>query len=548
MAITLSRRDVLVMGLAGAAAGLLAGCSSGAASTGDVAGKTVGAMKDYTAGTQFKATKPLTFTMLFQDNPAYPYKKSWEIFKDIKKMTNVDLDLTIVPYDDYSDKRALLINSGKAPTILAKTYPGEEQQFVGGGAILAVSDYTKYMPNFTKKVKDWNLDADLDTIRQADGKFYVLPGLHETLSPDYTLAFRTDVLDELGIAVPQTWDEVRSALEKIREAHPSSIAPFSDRWLGACVLNVAAATFGTMAGANWGISNGLMFDQDKDEFYYTPTTDQYKQLVTYFAGLVSDGLMDPESFTQTDDQAQANFQTGKTYVISTNAQTLQLYRTAMDQNIGKGKYAIAKIPVPAGPLGKVLAGSRLENGIMLSSSAAKQDDFEALLQYVDWQWYSDKAQEFVKWGPEGKTWEKKDGKYQLIDGYNLKDYGFTTPHGKIDIREDLGFSCGNFTYGGTTAIVQSTMTDEELAWQKVMASYKQIPPAPAVPYTAAERQQATLKQTPIIDATNTATLNFILGKRSLDDWDDYVKELNDKGLKSYVDDANKAYQAAKKKA
>ena len=37
------------------------------------------------------------------------------------------------------------------------------------------------MPNFQDKVAKWNLKADLDTLRQADGKYYLLPGLHENV-------------------------------------------------------------------------------------------------------------------------------------------------------------------------------------------------------------------------------------------------------------------------------------------------------------------------------------------------------------------------------
>jgi putative aldouronate transport system substrate-binding protein len=111
----------------------------------------------------------------------------------------------------------------------------------------------------------------------------------------------------------------------------------------------------------------------------------------------------------------------------------------------------------------------------------------------------------------------------------------------------MGFSVGNFMYGGTTAIVNSTMDKEELAWQKVMSSYKQLPPAPGVPYTQAQRQQATLKQTALIDAANTATLDFILGKQDFDKWDDYVNSLKQKGMQTYVDNANKYYAQVQKK-
>lgn len=552
MTIKVSRRDVLVMGLAGAAAGLLAGCSSGGGGAPVVSGKTTGMMKDYAAGKQFKASKPLNVTMLFQDNPAYPYKKSWIIFDEIKKRTGVKLDPTIVPYADYSTKMSVLINSGNAPDIIAKCYPGTETQFVGGGAILPVSEYTKYMPNFTKKVKDWNLDSDLDSIRQSDGKFYVLPGLHQSLNPDYTLSWRDDVLDDLGLQAPDTWDKVKTTLAAIKDA--KGVIPWTDRYGVASAMNIAGQSYGTMAGydaatsGSWGLGNGLLFDFDKEKFSYTPADDNYKALVSYFADLVKSGLLDPDSFTMTDDKATAKFTTGKTFVISTNAQQLQLDRTALDKNLGAGKTKISKGPIPGGPKGKVLAGSRLENGIMLSTSASKKDDFEAFLQFVDWQWYSDAAQVLVKWGIKGETYVMKDGKYTTAPGWKLAAYGVGDPNAKKDIRIDDGFSCGNFMYGGTTQIVESTMPAEELAWQKSIADYKLLKTPPSVPYTPVQAQQAAQKQTALIGSTTTWTMNFILGKKSVSsDWDAYVSELKAKGMEDYVSNANKAYDAANKK-
>lgn len=542
----LTRRSLLAFGLAGVATGVLAGCTSDNSKAKDAfSGKSKGAMKKLGVNEQFKATVPLTFSLLFQDNPAYPQKNSWELWKDIPKKSNVTFDKTVVPYADYQEKRSLLINSGNAPTIIAKTYPGEESQFVGGGAIIAASDYTDMMPNFTDKVKKWKLEPELETLRQADGKFYLFPGLHETLSLDYTLAARTDVLKADGLEEPASWDEFRTALKKLKQNHPEVQYPFSDRFNGNSTLNIAAVSFGTMAG--WGIGNGLKFDDKTKKFSFSPASKQFKDLLKYFNSLVSEGLMDPESFTQSDEQAQAKFVTGKSLFINTNYQTLQLYRQSMDQTLGAGKYATSKIPVPAGPLGKVVGGSRLENGIMISSDAVKKPTFEALIQFVDWLWYADDAEEFVKWGIEGETYTKQNGKYVLEPGYSLKAYGFNPPGAHTDIRTDMGFSCGNFAYGGTTQLVNSTMNDEELAWQKKMSSYKQLPPAPGVPYTQVQRQQATLKQTALIDTANTATLNFILGKQSFNDWDSYISSLKEKGMQTYVDNANKYYDQVQKK-
>src|SRR5690606_15623548 len=119
----------------------------------------------------------------------------------------------------------------------------------------------------------------------------------------------------------------------------------------------------------------------------------------------SEGLLDPESFTQTDDQARQKLASGKSFVISTNAQTLvNDYRPDLAKIIPNAR--MVKIPLPIGPAAEINPASRLENGIMISSKARESEHFVAMMQFIDWLWYSDEGQEFARWGVEGVTYTK----------------------------------------------------------------------------------------------------------------------------------------------
>src|SRR4051794_14507039 len=211
----------------------LAACGGGAgdAKTVDLAGKDVGAMPGYGPGVEFKAAQPLTFSILYNDHPNYPLRKDWLLWKELTARTNVTLEPTVVPASDYEQKRSLVIGAGDAPMIIPKTYPGQESAFVSSGAILPVSDYLDLLPNFKAKVAAWGLDKDLGRLRQQDGKFYLLPGLHEEPWQDYALAMRKDVLAQLGLAAPKSWEELRTVLAAMKAAHPDTF-PLSDRFKG----------------------------------------------------------------------------------------------------------------------------------------------------------------------------------------------------------------------------------------------------------------------------------------------------------------------------
>lgn len=499
-----------------------------------------GAMETYAVGDTFKATEPFDLSILYSDQPAYPYKQDWMLFAKIKEMTNVTLKPTIVPMSDYSQKRSLLISSGDAPLVIPKTYPGEESAFVASGAILPISDYIDLMPNFKDKIEKWDMESELEGLRQEDKKYYVLPGLHEAVWPDYTLIVRTDIFEKHNIAVPTTWDELYTAMKQLKQEYPD-VTPFSDRFKFNSTLNIAATGFGTKGG--WGYGSGLTYKEDTDEFVYTAATDEYKDMLAYFHKLVDEGLLDKESFTQDDDQAVQKFVTGKSFIINGNSQTVVQHRNDMDKTLGEGKYAISKITVPGGPAGQLMSGSRLENGVMISSKVKESEHFKAILQFIDWLYYSDEGQEFTKWGVEGVTYTKEGGVRKLMDDIN---YNGLNPKGTKDLRIEHGFSGGVFAYGGTTELLQSMFSEEEQQFQKSMSETKTVvKPEPPIPYSVEERERVTLLSTPLKDYTDQNTLKFILGDRDLAEYDKFVKELDSQGVGQYLEIANKTYKKYK---
>ncbi|MFJ2816056.1 extracellular solute-binding protein [Streptomyces sp. NPDC087294] len=542
----LTRRQILaVAGFAGLAT--LTGCGSGndGADTKDLSKKQHGAMPEYRAGQQFKATKALSFSMLHNDNPGYPLKKNWLFWKEVTRRTGVTLQPVDVPLSDYEKKRSLLIGAGDAPFLIPKTYHPAEAAFVSSGAILPVSEYVHLMPNFQAKVRSWKLEPEIDSIRQADGKYYLLPGLHERPRSGYSLALRTDILDKHGLTLPTTWDQVYDVFKALKREYPDRY-PFSDRWstnttfpVGA-LLNYLGTAYGTRAG--WSYDN-ISWDDGAKTFVFTGATDSFRHVIEYLRKLVAEKLMDPESFTQSDDDAVKKLLSEQSFAISANPQELvQNYRYNLAKQV-KGA-TIEMIPVPLGPSGAVLpSGLRLENGVMISSKALGSADFVAMMQFVDWLWYSDEGQRLSKWGVEGVTYTYSDGTYRLKDGISLMG---SDPSAPKDLQKDYGFFNGVFTYGGSWALVSSSFLPDETRFQAAMARRTQLPIDPAHPLRSTEQEQASLWDTPLKDHVTQNCLQFILGRRPLSQWNTYLAELKAKNMQQLVDLHNAAYERFKK--
>jgi putative aldouronate transport system substrate-binding protein len=494
-----------------------------------------------------KPDKVVEFSMLTNDSPSYPTQPDWLFWKALTEKTNVSLKLVLVPMSDYVSKRSLLIAAGDEPEILPKCYPGQEVPFVASGEILPVSDYISKMPNFANQVKEWKMEPDLKPLYQKDGKFYVLPGLHQKPNVEYSLAIRQDILEKEKIDVPKTWDELYTVLKKLKAKYPDSI-PFSDsRWNdgNALTLNIAAPTFGAIWGAN--MVQLFTFDFKNDKYLFSPTSAEYKAMVKYFAKLVKEGLFDKESISQTTDMANNKFGTGKSFVINTNFQDVIIYQKALDSNFGPGKTKVLKMPPLGGPKGMVIAGSRLENGIMISAKALKNPNFDTMLKFIDWLWYSEEGKNFAIWGVEGVTYKVVNGKRTLMDDYFYQSVN--AGKGTKDLRKTTGFGQnGVFVYGGSNAIKTTWASEADKAYFAALDKYEVLPLAPPAPMDETELEQFNLKARPLSDYIRAETYKFIVGTSNIDtNWSKFVKACNDKGSVLLTESQNKYYQRALKK-
>lgn len=589
----MKKKVVSIVLVAVTASAMLAGCGgSSSSSTADTAADTASSIVQeeadengvyhadgYTYGTEFYSDEPVTYTMFFNDNDAYPIQDSWSedggIFAEIEKETNVKLDLTVVNNADYAQKVSLAINSGEAPYIIPKIY--DESTYVNGGGIVAVSDYTQYMPNFTNFYNTYDMKADVDTIRQDDGKFYRLPGMKETALQDYTFLLRKDIFDAAGYDVASmekdwTWDDFVDVLIGVKKYMVSqgmctdNDYIWSDRWCGSdsgygsggCLLNLIASSYGIYTSwSGTGGRNGgadLYFNTDDDQFELSGTSDQYKEYMKIVEKLVSNKILDPETWSQQDSTAENKFFTGKTALITTNRAQATAQIAGLTSQLGEGNFEVYRCVIPKGSTNYQAENSRLECGVMVSSSALDelgQDDFVKMMRFIDWLWYSDKGLTLTKWGIEGEDGTytvDADGNYTLNPGYYCNGLSIAqTSDDQVDMRERYGYACGNFMYSGTTELLESNFSDELKDFYNRQNSYRELKPLdPPISLSEDDQEQMNLWATPLFDTENTWTLKFAMGQADVEsDWDTYVADLEAQNAQNCIDMYNQYYQESK---
>ena len=504
---------------------------------------------DYEYGDHFYSEEPVTYTMMFNDNPAYPMKDTWQtegIFKAIEEATNVHLELTIVDNANYTDKVSLAVSSGDSPYIIPKIY--DEKAYVTGGGVVPVSDYVQYMPNYSAFVEEYSMQPDLETITQSDGKYYRLPGLKETCLQDYNLLIRKDIFDAAGYDVTTleddwTWEEFADVLKGVKAYMveqgmcEESDYIWSDMWCGQTsgygqggnLLKLLGASYNVYSG--WAITHnyGLGFDAESDSFYSTSISDEFKQAYTVLQDLVSNKIIDPETWTQDDDTAMNKFYRGETAIISTNRAQYVAQEEGITEQLGEGNFELYIALTPVGTVDYQADNERLECGVMISSKALDElgeEDFIKMMRFVDWLWYSEEGQILTKWGIEGETYTvSEDGTYSLTPAYYCG--GLTIPQtsdDQVDMREELGYACGNYMYGGNTELLTSNFSDTWKDLYDRIGQYRSLRPLePTVALDEDQREMANLWGTPLTDTINTWTNRFAMGQADIEaDWDQYV--------------------------
>lgn len=527
---------------------------------------------DYQYGldTTFHSDDPVTYSFFFSDASWYPMVDTWKtegVFKKIEEVTNVTLDITSIDSGDYNQKVALMINAGEAAYIIPKTY--DESPYVDGGAIVPISDYTQYMPYFTDFVEKYNMQDDLKTITKSDGKFYRLPGMLEAPVQDYTFMIRKDLFDAAGVDVPAiekdwTWDDLYDALVKVKEYMVSqgmikeSDYVWSDLWCGSEVtdgsggnlLKLMASAYDVQAG--WAIGNGMLYDSDKDEWYFGPTSDNFKAYLSEVTKYVQGGILDPETFTQDNQTACNKFYRGETAILSVNRSQYTSWLANLDENLGAGNYETYLCLLPRGEKTNYLPeNSRLENGVMISKRALDElgeEGFIKMIRFVDWLFYSHEAYNLTKWGVEGETYQvNADGTKSLLDGYQCGGLGIAGDESDIDIRLQWGYAGGNFYYGGTIAEMTDNFNPDIMDFVNRITEARDVKPLdPSYVADEEENEQLNLWKTPLIDNVNTWTLQFATGVKNVDaDWDVYVASCEGLNSITMADYINEIYQRTK---
>lgn len=463
------------------------------------------------------------------------------IFQRLEEETNVHINWTCFVSDQFSDKKNLtLANAKDLPDGLftADMSDYDLLRYAKQGVIIPVEDLIEnYMPNL-KKILEENPEYKA-MITAPNGHIYAFPWIEQLGSGKEAIQtiggmpfINKKWLDELGLPVPETTDELKAALEAFKEndmAGGGQTIPMS------FIMNGGNEDMGFILGAfgdGYGdVPDHIAVTNDK-EVIYTAAQEGYKEGLIWMHDLVAEGLIDPEAYTHD----------WSTYVAKGKAGRYGLCFTWDCAGVVDNMDDYVPLPALTGPEGQKNAPrasrsdtSGLQRGRCVLTGACKNTALAAT--WLDLM-YDPQQSAQNNWGTYGE--EGVANVFEMTGDGMLKHLDLTgESQSPWEIRTAQ-------MVGGPLAVLDSyygtyvTCPDDaqyRLDWIKdiYVADMKEEYVFPNI-FMSQEDLDSINEYTTALDTyVNRMKSDFVMNGNVEESWDEYLKTLEEYGLSQYIE-------------
>lgn len=461
--------------------------------------------------------------------------------KLMEELTNVHINWIPIQQDDATEKFGTLISSGDLPDIIYPVaYPGGEQAGVDDGVINANMDYyiRNYMPNYMAL-----LNSSEEAKREAtsdNGNMLVvrcIVGQDQTAESEGTysgLAYRADILEQLGMDVPTTVDGWHDVLVAAKEA-------------GVPYPFVLDNDGGSSLAISWGVATQNLnefLQLEGDQIVCGQAKDEWKGYLDTMKQWYAEGLINP------------NFTTFHFYLdtpVSVQNNETMLYSMVLSAFTGSNYANYHMIDNPDAFLQPIVAPALNEGDIPVQYGqrkiakgpcfiSATCENPELAAMWLDFQ-YSELGQYLNWYGIEGVTYEiGEDGTPEFTD------FVLNNPDGipATDVLQRYALNQGTSYLGKHDISAAWKLSAAMSGGPNYQLEAVDIWSSPATNLSITESLTLTLeeskvhtKETDINTMIDEYTINYITGQ-DVKPFDEYVQDLYSFGLQDVID----VYQAA----
>lgn len=503
-------------------------------------------------------TEPVTIDIFASLHPYTADMNTTWFTHYYEDMTNVHVNWEQIPDEQASEKVNILLAAGDLPdAFLHGDFTFTRSQLMQQGAagtFIALNDLINRHSVHLKGIFE-----ERPYVRAAmtapDGNIYAFPAInecHHCVHPVRAWINRP-WLEKLGLEVPTTTEELYNVLVAFKTQDPNGNGLADEIPLAGAIARggynnqVDMFLMNSFIYTYYEASGERSFVQAIDgKISFVANTPQWREGLRYLRRLYREGLVDPESFTQTRDPGL------KQKSESPDAQILGFVPSgsisAFNIYYGEsGRYTEWELVAPlAGPNGfrtTVTSPHRILPGLEVTSAADRPD---VITRWADW-FYTQEGTLTASMGEEGVGWRWAEPGEIGADG-NPAIYLQLTPFGRKDpygwasttIRDQnarlfLGQSSGR-------PFAQEPIL---FAARELYNNYETEEFLPYLWFSEEDAVEMAELQLAIVEYVSSADAEFIVGRRNVDgaDWNTYLRDLQSIGVDRYVELTQKAYDA-----
>ena len=467
----------------------------------------------------------------------------FEYMQKLEELTGVHVETTEVNFFTASEQYNVLLASGDYPDLiknLGTYYSTGLSGALGDDIIMDLTDdLSAYAPNYDYLIH--SNDAETPYYL-TDGKVLQFMGTYDSFINNQGLVLRKDWLEECGLDVPETYDELHDVLKAFKDKYNCSSAIYMNNNCTITTLtegyNVATYNVSGSGGAG-GSGSSLPYYVEDGVVKCSFIEDGYRDYLTMIHDWYEEGLMDSD-FVSIEYDPFSSYLSGQITsdqmgVWCTSGEGIDNYTVPVVcmaspvQNKGDKQHMTEMTLAPADDI----------TAISVSSACEDPDIAMAWLDY----WFSEDGVAFYNFGLEGTD-------------YTL-DENSTPKFTDAVVNNEFGLSASNYmrcrcAFGTMPSLMlryRSAYLNSDLVneawdvWTSNLDGTMAI--SSNVTMTTEQKEAETYKATDIMTYANQMISQFCNGDADIDtQWDTFVSQLKDMGIEECIELEQAAYDAA----
>ncbi|MDX2138863.1 MAG: extracellular solute-binding protein [Chloroflexota bacterium] len=331
----------------------------------------------------------------------------------IEESTNTQIEIVQISWDGYGDRLRAAAASGELPDIFSYYQHNDKNlitQFAEDGLILPFNgDLASLLPTVLTEYEGTPFTSELNV----DGNIYMRPSTWGGgTQPNLSLVHvRQDVLDTLGLAQPETFEDFANYLTQCQEATGMNGLVFPGGEASIFYVNVFAGAFG-LPFQGW---------VRTDNGFESPLIQAgMRDGLLILRQMIADGLVDPVTWELTNgNEAKERFIAGSNCAMLFNGGPIDLeIQAALETNVPDA----VQLTLPALTTGDGVRGYTMEPQWATATFIAglPNNHPEAAARVLDYLTTAEFARLSVL-GIEGVHYDMVDGQVQLNEEARLQD-------------------------------------------------------------------------------------------------------------------------------